>query len=71
MFGTVHRLSNIYNISYLNLFQPLGRTRGRCEDNIKMVLKIVWGGGLDWMALAQDREEWAGHGERGSTVRIP
>jgi hypothetical protein len=37
--------------------RPLGRPRCRWENNIKMDLQEVGGGG-DWMALAQDRERW-------------
>ena len=35
--------------------EPLGRPRRRWEDNIKMDLQEVGGGG-DWMELAQDRD---------------
>ena len=35
----------------------LGRPRLRWEDNIKMDLREVGGGG-DWMELAQDRDRW-------------
>jgi len=35
--------------------KPLGRPRRRWEDNIKMDLGEVGGGG-DWMELAQDRD---------------
>jgi hypothetical protein len=41
--------------------RPLGRQRHRGEDNIKMDLKEVEGGGGgrgDWMDLAQDRDRW-------------
>jgi len=34
---------------------PLGRPRRRWEDNIRMDLREVGGGG-DWMELAQDRD---------------
>ena len=37
--------------------RPLGRPRRRWEDNIKMGLWEVGGGG-DWMELAQDRDRW-------------
>ena len=36
---------------------PLGRPRHRWEDNIKMDLREVGGGG-DWIELAQDRDRW-------------
>jgi len=35
--------------------RPLGRPRHRREDNIKMDLREMGGGG-DWMELAQDRD---------------
>jgi hypothetical protein len=40
--------------------RPHGRPRLRLEDNIKMGLREVgWGrGGIDWIALAQDRDRW-------------
>jgi len=38
--------------------RPLGRPRRRWEDNIKMDLKEVGCGGLDWIELAQDRDRW-------------
>ena len=36
--------------------RPLGRPRRRWEDNIKMDLHEVGGGGGYWMELAQDRD---------------
>jgi hypothetical protein len=36
----------------------LGRPRRRWEDNIKMDLQEVGGGGKDWMELAQERDRW-------------
>ena len=37
---------------------PLGRTRGRWEDDIKIDLQDVGYGGMDWIELAQDRDMW-------------
>jgi len=37
--------------------RPLWRPRRRLEDNIKMDLQEVGGGGV-WMELAQDRDRW-------------
>jgi len=36
----------------------LGRLRHSWEDNIKMDLKRVGCGGMDWIELAQDRDRW-------------
>jgi hypothetical protein len=38
--------------------RPLGRTRRRWEDNIKMDLQEVGCGGMYWITLAQDRDRW-------------
>ena len=38
--------------------RPLGRSRRRWEDNIKMDLQEVEEGCEDWMELAQDRDRW-------------
>ena len=38
--------------------RPLGRSRGRWEDNIKMDLQAVGCGGVDWIDVAQDRDRW-------------
>jgi hypothetical protein len=35
--------------------RPLGRPRDRWEDNIKMELQEVGCEGMDWIDLAQDR----------------
>jgi hypothetical protein len=38
--------------------RPLGRPRRRWEDNIKMDLREVVWGNIDWVGLAQDRNQW-------------
>ena len=38
--------------------RPLGRTRRRWKDNIKMCLQEVGCGGVDWIDLAQDKDRW-------------
>ena len=38
--------------------RSLGRPRRRWEDNIKIDLQEVGGGGGYWMELAQDRDMW-------------
>jgi hypothetical protein len=36
--------------------RPLGRTRRRWVDNIEMVLGEIGWGGVDWISLAQERD---------------
>jgi hypothetical protein len=50
---------------------PLGRTRFRWEDNIKMYLQEVGGGGGDWMELAQDRDRWRALVSTVKNLRVP
>jgi hypothetical protein len=38
--------------------RPLGRSIHRWEDNIKMDLRAIGWGGMDWIDLAQDRDQW-------------
>jgi hypothetical protein len=37
--------------------RPLGRPRRRWEDNIRMDLREIGWGGMDWIDLAQDRDK--------------
>jgi hypothetical protein len=37
--------------------KPLGRPRYRCVDNIKMDLREIGWGGMDWIDLAQNRDQ--------------
>jgi hypothetical protein len=38
--------------------RPLGRPRHRWEDGIKMDLREIGRGSVDWTQLAQDRDRW-------------
>jgi hypothetical protein len=38
--------------------RPLGRPRRGREDNIKMYLRKIEWGGMDWIQLAQDKDQW-------------
>jgi hypothetical protein len=37
--------------------KPLGRPRSRWEDNIKMDLREIGWDGVDWIEMAQDRDQ--------------
>jgi hypothetical protein len=36
----------------------LGRLRRGCLDNIKMAIGEIGWGDIDWISLAQDRNQW-------------
>jgi hypothetical protein len=38
--------------------RPLGRPRRRWVDNIKMDPREITWDGMDWIDLAQDRDQW-------------
>jgi hypothetical protein len=38
--------------------RPLGRPRRRWEDGIRMDLREIGFGDVDWIQLAQDRDRW-------------
>jgi hypothetical protein len=38
--------------------RPRRRSRRRWEDNIRIDLREIGYGGMDWIDLAQDRDQW-------------
>jgi hypothetical protein len=51
--------------------RPLGRRRSRREDNIKIYLREIRWGGMDWIDLAQDRDKWRALVNTVMNLRIP
>jgi hypothetical protein len=51
--------------------RPLGRPRRKWEDNIKMDLREIWFGDVDWIHLAQDRDRWRGLVNTVMNLRVP
>jgi hypothetical protein len=38
--------------------RELGKSRSRWEDNITTDLREIWWEGVEWIHLAQDRNQW-------------
>jgi hypothetical protein len=51
--------------------RPLGRPRRRWVDNIKMYLREIGWGGMDWIDLAQDRDQWRAVVNAVINLRVP
>jgi hypothetical protein len=51
--------------------KPLGRTRRRWVDNIRMDLQEVGCGYVEWIALAQDRDRWRTLVSAVMKIRVP
>ena len=51
--------------------RPLGRTRRRWVDNIRMDLQEVSCGYMDWIGLTQDRDSWRTLVSAVMNLRVP
>jgi hypothetical protein len=50
---------------------PLGKPRRRWVDNIKTGLREVEWDGMDWIELAQDRDQWMAVVNTVMILRVP
>jgi hypothetical protein len=51
--------------------RPLGRPRRRWEDNIKMDLREIGFGDVDWLHWAQDKDRWRALVNTVMNLRVP
>jgi hypothetical protein len=51
--------------------RPLGRPRRRWVNNIKMDLREIGWDGMDWIDLAQDRDQWKALVRAVMNLRVP
>jgi hypothetical protein len=51
--------------------RPLGNTRRRWEDNSKMDLREIGWGDMEWIYLAQDRDQWRALVNTVMNLRVP
>ena len=74
--GQVARMEqsrNAYRIlvGKLEVKEPLGRPRGKWEDNIRMDLRMMGCDPGDWIALAEDRDQWREYVRAVMNFRVP
>jgi hypothetical protein len=51
--------------------RPLGRPRNRWVDKVKMDLREMGWGGMDWIDLPQDRDQWRALVNTVMNLRVP
>jgi hypothetical protein len=51
--------------------RSLGRPRRRWVDNIKMDVREIRWGSMDWICLAQDRNQWRALVNTVKNLRVP
>jgi hypothetical protein len=51
--------------------RPLGRLRHRWEDNIKVNLREVEWGSMEWIYLAQDKDRWRAIAKAVINLQVP
>jgi hypothetical protein len=51
--------------------RPMGRQRQMWVDNIKMDLKEIGWDGMDWIDLAQNRDQWRAIVNTVMNLRVP
>jgi hypothetical protein len=51
--------------------RPLGRARHRWVDNNKIYLRDIEWGGMDWIDLAQHRDQWRALVNTVMNLRVP
>jgi hypothetical protein len=51
--------------------RPLTKPRRRRVDNIKIDIREIGWNGMDWIDLAQDRNQWRVHVNTVMNLRVP
>jgi hypothetical protein len=51
--------------------RPLGKPRRKWKDNIRMDFRERGWGGMDWIDLAQDRDQWRALVSTVMNLRVP
>jgi hypothetical protein len=74
--GHVTRMEEKRNVYGILMGKPegertLGRSRGRWVDNIKRDLREIGRYFMDWIDLAQDRDEWRALANTVMNLRLP
>jgi hypothetical protein len=61
----------IINLQLWDRSLSQGTPRHRCEDNIKMCLREIGWGGMEWIDLVQNRDQWKALVNTVMNLRVP
>jgi hypothetical protein len=69
----IRKKGNAYRILVRNPDgkRPLGRPRRRWEDNIRMDIREIGWGDVEWINLDQDRDQWRARVSTVMNLRVP
>jgi hypothetical protein len=62
---------NAYRILEAGRKDTIGRPRRKWVDNIKMYLREIGWDGIDWIDVAQDRDQWRALVNTVMNLRVP
>jgi hypothetical protein len=62
---------NAYRVSVREQKRPQGRPSSKWEDNIKINLRDIRWGNMDWIHLAQHRDQWKALVNTVMNLRVP
>jgi hypothetical protein len=63
--------NNYIEVGSPEVKRPLGRPRRRWVDNIKMDFREIGWAGMDWIELAQARDQWRALVNTVMNLRVP
>jgi hypothetical protein len=66
----IHEFTNVY-VAKRERKRPPGRPRRRWENSMTMDLKEIGWEGVDWMHLAQERDQWRALINTVMNLRVP
>jgi hypothetical protein len=65
------RNTNMISVGTSEGKSPLGKPRHRWEDNIKMDLRDLGWGGVDWIVMVEDRDQFRALVNTVMNFRVP
>jgi hypothetical protein len=62
---------NAYVYTRISVGKPEGRARRRWVDNIEMDFREIWWDNMNWIDVAQDKDQWRALVNMVINLRVP